>query len=55
MRGVDFKIEGNVSVVISFYPRNYFEEVQALCRGTRSYDKSNESTLVQDKKFEKKK
>ena len=54
VRGVDFKLKGEVHVVIAFNPKNYFDVVQALGRGTRSFDKSSEGTLVQDKKFDKK-
>ena len=49
-RGVDFKIEGEVHVVIAFNPKNYFDVVQALGRGTRSADKSSFGTLVIEKK-----
>ena len=50
VRGVDFKIEGKIHVVIAFNPKNYFDVVQALGRGTRSADKSSFGTLVIEKK-----
>jgi hypothetical protein len=50
VRGVDFKLEGEVHVVIAFNPKNYFDVVQALGRGTRSIEKSSLGTLVIDKK-----
>lgn len=53
VRGVDFKLGGDVHVVIAFNPKNYFDVVQALGRGTRSFEKSSEGTLVQDKKLDK--
>ena len=40
VRGVDFKIEGEVHVIIAFNPKNYFDVVQALGRGTRAAEKA---------------
>ena len=53
VRGVDFKLEGEVHVVIAFNPKNYFDVVQALGRGTRTAEKSSKGTLVIDKKYDK--
>lgn len=50
MRGVYFKLEGYVHVIIPFNLKNYFDVVQALGRSTRSFYKSSECKLVQDKK-----
>jgi hypothetical protein len=54
VRGVDFKLGGDVHVVIAFNPKNYFDVVQALGRGTRDFNKTSEGTLVQDKRLDKK-
>jgi hypothetical protein len=35
-----------VHVVIAFNPKNYFDVVQALGRGTRDFNKTSEGTLV---------
>jgi hypothetical protein len=38
VRGVDFKLEEEVHVAIAFNPKNYYDVVQALGRGTRFAD-----------------
>lgn len=53
VRGVDFKLEGENHVVNAFNPKNYFDVVQALGRGTRSAGKSCFVILVIEKKQDK--
>jgi hypothetical protein len=46
VRGVDFKLYGAIHVILAFNPKNYFDIIQSLGRGSRGYDKSCEGTLV---------
>ena len=46
VRGVDFKLYGAIHVILAFNPKNYFDIIQSLGRGSREYDKSCEGTLV---------
>lgn len=41
LRRVDFKLDGDVHVVIAFNPKNYFDVVQTRDRGTRYFEKSS--------------
>ncbi len=52
VRGVDFKLSGIVDVVLAFSPKNFFDIVQALGRGTRDFSKSCEGTILVDQNLE---
>ena len=43
---MNFKLQGDVDVVIVFRPNNYFDVLQALGRGTRDFLKSSSGILV---------
>ena len=47
LRGVDFKLSSIVDKVLT--PKNIFDIVQALERGTRNFSKSCEGTILVDK------
>lgn len=49
VQGVNFKLQGEVDFVITFRPKNYFDIIQALGRGTRDFLKSSIGVLVIDK------
>jgi hypothetical protein len=46
LRGVDFKLENEVHVILAFNPKNFYDIVQALGRGSRSFFQVSNGTIV---------
>jgi hypothetical protein len=49
MRGVDFKLTGDVDIIMAFRVISYFDCIQALGRGTRDFTKSSSGTIMIEK------
>jgi hypothetical protein len=46
LRGVNFKLENEVHVILAFSPKNFYEYVQALERGSRNFFKVSNGTMI---------
>ena len=46
LRGVDFKLENEVHVILAFNPKNFYDIVQALGRGSRSFFQVSNGTII---------